>query len=433
MFTDDDRVFDLSDLGLGVPEGDSNFDQMVGEPDVTATTRLVPGSVAAQALRAFYEGYPVTLVNSPPGAGKSTLLKMIVSYILHHTDLSIHVVTPTNNSALELAAKIVDAAGPGTAVVNARDWQLPEGVLDVKNPYLIVDGEFATPDRQVMVTTVHAAKSAPPDVDLMIVDEAYQVTYGLLAEAADQSDQILMVGDPGQIGPVVTHDVSPWRGIEDAPAARSPEVLARMDAKVLTLPCTYRVGQETVDAIAPLYPFPFHSQRPDRRIVGLAEIDAVQIDGTMDARAYASLLADRALSMVGRTLEETSKDGAVTRRALTEQDVVVVAARNELVAGTLAELASRGVEGVQVGTADSLQGGQWHAVVAIDPLASPKQVSRHALDVGRLCVMTSRHMSHMTWMYSMDWESRVDAYTMSESEHDKSVRVRQAIVSKAVH
>lgn len=421
-----DRVFDLSDLGIGVPEGDDDFDQMVGEE--ADPTRLVAGSVAAQALRSFFEGNPVTLVQSPPGAGKSTLITRVIAYLLHHSDLNVHIVTPTNNAALELAGKIVAVAGHGTAIVNGREWELPAGVLDMKDPFYVDDrGQIVRPDRQVMVTTVHWAKSRPPEVDLMIVDEAYQVQYGLLAEAADLSDQVLMVGDPGQIGPVVTHDVSPWRGIEDAPAARAPEVFGRMDATVLTLPCTYRLGQETVDVIAPLYPFPFRSQRPQRRIVGLPGIESIRIDGTLSAREYGALLADRAASMIGRDLVETADDGASTSRTLTAWDVAVVAARNELVAETLAALSARDLDGVTVGTADSLQGGQWHAVVTIDPLASPKQVSRHAVDVGRLCVMTSRHMSHLTWMFSAEWEDRVDALTISPTEHRKSVLVRRAL------
>lgn len=425
----DDRVFDLADLGIGVPEGDDDFDQMVGNEE--DPTLLVAGSVAAQALRGFFEGYPVTLVQSPPGAGKSTLITRVVAYLLHHTDLSLHVVTPTNNSALELAGKIADASGRGTAIVNSREWALPDGVVDMKDPiYIDESGKIVKPERQVMVTTVHWAKSRPPEVDLMIVDEAYQVQYGLLAEAADLSSQMLMVGDPGQIGPVVTHDVSPWRGIEDAPAARAPEVFARMDAKVLTLPCTYRVGQETVEVIAPLYPFPFRSERVQRNIVGLPEIEAVRVDGDLSARDYGRVLADRAMSMIGRDLVETDLTGAVSTRPLTVRDVAVVAARNELVAETLAELSARGLDDMTVGTADSLQGGQWHAVIAIDPLASPKQVSRHAVDVGRLCVMTSRHMSHMTWLFSSEWEARVDSLTLSPAEHRKSLLVRRALAQK---
>jgi hypothetical protein len=50
----------------------------------------------------------------------------------------------------------------------------------------------------------------------------------------------------------VTADVSAFRGREVAPHMRAPEVFADMKgAEVHALTATYRVGQETVNAIAP--------------------------------------------------------------------------------------------------------------------------------------------------------------------------------------
>lgn len=426
-----DDVFGLEDLGLEVPVGESDFTDMVGQTQGPDTT-LVAGSVAARALHSIFQGNPVTLVNSPPGAGKSALIAHVIAYILHRTDLSVHVVAPTNNAALELAHRIAQQAGPATAVVRLRGGrELPEGVASDDTPFLVgADGKMIQPKRQVNVTTVHSAKQSTPKVDLMIVEEAYQVQYGLLAEAADASEQLLLVGDPGQIGPVVSHDVSPWRGIEDAPVARAPEVFGRMDASVLTLPCTYRIGQESTDAIAPLYPFEFRSARDPKQVDGLREIETIKVAGDLTPLDLARALADRAQSMIGRTLRVTEQDGTVTVRPVEQTDVCVIAALNETVANTLAELSTRGLDEVKVGTADSLQGGQWHAVVAVDPLATKGKVSDHATSNGRLCVMASRHMSHLTWVYADGWRERLDDSPMSEGERAKARKVRESLSSK---
>lgn len=421
----DGRVYDLADLGLDVPAGNDQFDQMVG-PETTDPNLLEVGSVAAHALHSFFASTPVTLVQSPPGAGKSTLVVKIVGYLLAKSDVSVHVVAPTNNAAIELATKICRTTGPGSAVVRSRGRRIPDEVATTElDGYAVADGKSYKPDRQVHVTTVHAAKQYPPEVDLLIVEEAYQVTYGLLAEAADNATQILMVGDPGQIGPVITHDLSPWRGVQDAPAARAPEVFARMNANILTLPCTYRIGQESTDAIAPLYPFTFHSERPERHLDGYAEIEALEVPTGQSATDSCRVLAARAARLVGT--QYTDEHGT---RALEQSDVCVVAARNELVAGTAALLASENLTGITVGTADSLQGGQWPAVVAIDPVTSAKQISGHAVDPGRLCVMTSRHMGHLTWVYSDGWQQRIDDYSMSEASRMKSLQVRATLTLK---
>lgn len=432
---DSDRIFDLADLGLDVPVGDTDFTEMVGQGGAVDPhdPRLVPGSVAAHCLHSVFSGTPVTIVQSPPGAGKSSLIAAVTNYLLKKTTLSVQIVAPTNNACMELATKIAAVAGPNTVAVKARGRDVPAGVLDIQDLYLVdSDGHVVQPDRYVSVLTVHTAKIEQPSVDLLISEESYQVTYGNFAEAADNAEQVLMVGDPGQIGPVVTHDVAPWRGIEDAPAARAPEVLARMDARVLTLPSTFRIGPRSTEAVLPLYPFSFRSERLPKAVDGLEEIERLIVDPALTPLEHARILTSRAASLVGQTLRETQMDGSVVVRPLEQEDVCVVAARNNLVAPAAADLASRGLGKVHVGTADSLQGGQWHAVVAMDPLASARSISQHALDNGRLCVMISRHMSHLTWVHADDWKTRIHEHSRSHIEADRAITVRERLTASIV-
>jgi hypothetical protein len=53
--------------------------------------------------------------------------------------------------------------------------------------------------------------------DLLAVDEAWQMAWADLMQCATVSEHFLMIGDPGQIPPVVTIDVRRW---ETSPRAR---------------------------------------------------------------------------------------------------------------------------------------------------------------------------------------------------------------------
>jgi hypothetical protein len=205
---------------------------------------------------------------------------------------------------------------------------------------------------------------------------------------------------------VITADTSVFEDSPYPPHGRAPDVLRNHpSATVAHLPTSFRLGQRTVDAIAPLYDFPFDSSRPDRRIIGHDEIESIQIDRTDPVDLYAEV-ARLAAAYVGQ--EVVTADGS---RPLTPSDVCVVAGDNMAVNGIAGFLSTMGkYPGITVGTADRLQGGQWHAVIALDPLASASTVSDHHLALGRLCVMASRHMSHLTWVHGSDWWDLIEAH-----------------------
>jgi hypothetical protein len=56
--------------------------------------------------------------------------------------------------------------------------------------------------------------------DLCIVDEAWQMTYANLGGLGPLSAQVVLVGDPGQIAPVVTGDSRRWQSWHWARSAR---------------------------------------------------------------------------------------------------------------------------------------------------------------------------------------------------------------------
>ena len=171
-------------------------------------------------------------------------------------------------------------------------------------------------------------------------------------------------GGAGQIGPVISVRTDLYVG-PTAPHLRAPVVFERHpDAIGLSLPHTYRFGPATASAMAPLYDVGFTSARPPRCVIGVPGLDAIRVDD-VDSNTDAELLGvvvHRATGLVGRI---TDADGELL--PVGDVEIAVVASHNAQVALLRGLLAERGHPEITVGTADKLQGGQWEAVVAVDP------------------------------------------------------------------
>src|SRR5699024_5497889 len=141
-------------------------------------------------------------------------------------------------------------------------------------------------------------------------------TFATIAAAAKGCEQVLMIGHPGQLGPVPTADTSLFDDAGYPPPGRAPDVLrAHPSATRPHLPTSYRRRARAAEPTAPLYDFPFDSGRPDRTVTGHEEIESVQIDRDDPVDLYADV-AQLAQSFIGQNL--TTDDGT---RALTPNDV----------------------------------------------------------------------------------------------------------------
>lgn len=383
-------------------------------------------STLAKALYNICAGLPIILVDSPPGAGKSTLVCNAVGYLFENfEDMDIVIAVPTNKQGSDIAHRL-------SQVIGVNEDGVPQVVAGSANiqtgPAISHMDSHPEGVRAVYVRTVASCAMKPPTCDLLVVDEGYQTTYSALTQAADRATQLLVVGDPGQIGPVIPFSTGAWQRSINGPHERCPDVLRRrVDSVGLELPSSYRLGPQTVHAIAPLYPFEFSSTRCERHIEGLeGEIFAHQIpvrENEFDLESMSEVV-DIVIGYIGKTVVEEGSS-----RPLTAHDIAVVVSRNVQVSAIEALLAERGIPtgAVTVGSADRLQGGQWHAVVAVDP-ALANTSSGHALSSGRLCVMASRHMSHLTWVYDGSWR---DAMAGAEDENDAllGIAVRERLTA----
>lgn len=206
-------MLDLEDLGLE-PEQITVVDTSAPEPVFTPLA-LTPDSPLARTLYEVWSGCPVTVVKAAPGSGKSTLITRLVSLLLIRTDLEVAILTPTRGAAFDLAervgAALAENCGPREKFQCVFGVSRPEEFDLVQSVAPRLGGGGA---RTVLVRTVASASGIrnPIDVDVVIVDEAYQVTMSDMAVALRDADQVVLVGDPGQIGPVVTVTTRCGRG-----------------------------------------------------------------------------------------------------------------------------------------------------------------------------------------------------------------------------
>lgn len=392
-----------------------------------------------QVIASIQNGTPISLVKSPPGAGKSRLIVDLIER-LADTGLSIGVVAPTRQGVTDLAVNMHERLG--------MSGDKPRIRAHLSNAPLIAP--FSIKEEPVdgapYLTTVASMSRKPADLDLLIVDEAYQSTFASICQAGDNATQLVMVGDPGQIGPVVRSDAKLYSRQKFTPAGRAPEVFEKAFGdregyvKTFSLRSTYRLGQATVDAIAPLYDFPFTTMRPDRFVASngerIPEILPFPVESAVRPDDEAMMM--RIVSDIRERLSHGEFVEGNLARPLRQRDVAVVVSHNvqEILLGSLLDM--HGMEGVTVGTADSLQGAQWPLVYALCAMIGHEVASAHQLSPGRLCVMASRHMGTVVWVHDNKWREGLlgsqDSLMGTDAERARStaeaqlgVRVREVL------
>lgn len=395
-------------------------DQREPAPRAPSPKPLVPGSVTAKALARVWRGGEMTIIDSPPGAGKTELVATLVAHLATRAGMRILVGTPTKAQAVSLVHRVTEQVTPKFVECAVKGAEH----LTPKQPN-------AQP--KVIIATLAKIKFLTKGgFDLLVVDEAYQATHAMFSAAADGVPQAVLVGDPGQIGPVVTIDTSIWSGQKDAPHLQAPMVTSDYeDVERFSLGVTWRLGPISAAAVAPLYDFQFTSADIPRQCVTtsgeiLDEIDSIGLphaDKADDLDLLASV-ADRTASLVGAVLAHPEGTSMAT-----SSDVAVVCSRNSQVSILTGMLRQRGLTDVVVGTADRLQGGQWPIVVSIDPFIGAAGDSEYNASVGRLCVMASRHTHHLSWVHDDSWIELTNGHTATDR---KNRAVREALTANPI-
>lgn len=366
-------------------------------------SRIMDDPTTAGVLHSVWSGDPLTIVPSPPGAGKTMLVALLAATLADRAGLRVAIAAQTRAQAAEVATR----AGRLTEHVRLA-WPKKHPDPDLTGTHATIARRgtlrYPTTGGGVLVATTARWLLSDPDelaADVMIVDEAWQATYGDVGALGAFASTVVLIGDPGQIDPVVTGPTERWEGSPTGPHVPAPTALmaAHGDAvSVVTLRHTWRLGPVTTALLQPAcYPsLPFTSRRPPEHVTidgdPAPEVQALPVaapGGPGDA-AMLRTVADRARHLIEHATLTTSEG----TRTMEAEDVAVVLPHVSQAGAVRAMLADH--PAVLVGTANAVQGMERPAAVALHPLAGYRDANAFGTDPGRACVMLSRHRAHLT-------------------------------------
>jgi hypothetical protein len=391
--------------------------------------------ILAAALLAAWSGDPAVVVASPPGAGKTRLVVHLAEQLQHRAGLVVAIAAQTRAQALDVTGRAA-AAGANVGLLGSREDHRPPG-LHPRASFLAGIAQLSHWRGIVVATTARWlwVNERSFSADVCLVDEAWQMTYADLGGLGPLTAQVVLVGDPGQIAPVVTGDTRRWQTWSAGPQCAAPDALiaAYPDAVTrLQLRHTWRLGPETTALIQPAFytDLPFVSVRPPRHL---------ELNGSKLPELITRLVSskagpgDPAISAAAAERVRELLAGAVVVGGGDQQDqplrpdqVVVITPHVEQASAVSARLAD--VPGVLVGTANQVQGLEREAVVVIHPLAGYREAPSFATDPGRLCVALSRHRAHATVVVDTDTDL-ILRRALAEDPHNSALAIQRNVLT----
>lgn len=198
------------------------------KPKPTAVTwpgmDLLNDPISAQVLMSVWSADLIVNVPSPPGAGKTRLTVLLAAALSHRAGLRVGIAAQTRAQAIDIARRLAAVCEhPKIGLVWGRTDLKP----DAHGCPILGAGTKMWPNSGGAVRVATKARwlfSEPSKTkaDVVIVDEAYQCTYADLGALGSMAAQVVCVGDPGQIDPVVTGDVSRWVDSPTGPHVPAP-------------------------------------------------------------------------------------------------------------------------------------------------------------------------------------------------------------------
>jgi hypothetical protein len=361
------------------------------------------------------EGEPVVVVDSPPGAGKTSLVEALVATAVLHAGLRVLVVTPRAEQAFDLLRRLVaDYVPLPMQLLKAAGRELPASVAAIDGLRVVDHAEDLVGGAGVTVSTVAKAFLSVPHIeagefDILVCDEAYQVTYKDFVPLFEVSRQTVLVGDPGQLPPLVEADTARFEAARYRvhwPVPR--EVLRRFpEVPVVKLPASRRLPQDTVDLIQPsFYPeLPFRSAAPGDRRLELEESGSGDvIDRALDLLANGASVvgivlppAERIIAGVDEEVAEVMAEvvARATFRSTQLSPSAIGCVDPHVASGSVVRrhLQRRGMstDDVMVDTPEIWQGLERRVMVVKHPLSGIRRLGEFTLEPGRFCVALSRH------------------------------------------
>jgi len=366
-------------------------------------------------LATQWDGEPAVILFSPPGAGKTGVAERLAVQSMSLLQERCMITTQTNEQAFDVARRTSEGY-PRLPIhlLVSRSLSLPPHLPAIRNLRII--HQAADLPVGPCVVIANAAKWSWLDsdrtlFDLQIVDEAFQLPDYRFHLIAGLARRHVLIGDPGQIDPVVRCELERWRCDPAGPHVPCPRALIERHPGIrqMTLPVSRRLNADTVSFVQPaFYPqMPFTALSADRGIAfavpGIMPTDApldaaasgasmilvelpAMITGEVDAE-----LADELVWTIRRVLERGARTRDDGSRQDVDADMIGVACAHVSQVNAVRERLGTDLSNVFVETANRFQGLERPLMFVHHPLSGRADATGFHLDAGRLCVMLSRH------------------------------------------
>ena len=376
-------------------------------------------SLTKDLIKTLSSDGKLAVVQAPPGSGKTYMLLAVVSELVKQGK-RVALAAQTNRQADDIAFRwhrdyrdlLAERLGSSAS---QAPLGFPTSVAWRTSPLDLTAGPGLFISTSAKWTTV----KDPEPFDLLAVDEAWQMAWGDLMQCANLSKKFFMIGDPGQIAPVVTIDVRRWATAPRPPHKPAPEVVLddpdlRNTAFIGSLPACRRLPHESDEYVKPFYDFDFAAYAsPGERSLSISNSKAEpQLEKLVNLLNSGQPVLATIPTPEEGLAPEVDKDIAVqveriVRTLLTGRSEMVVepgesprsvrtgdigvCATHRSMNGELRKALGAEFSDVTIDTPERWQGLERPIMIVVHPLSSVIEPSAFDLETGRLCVMASRH------------------------------------------
>jgi hypothetical protein len=358
------------------------------------------------------DGDAVAIVKAPPGSGKTHTLLRVVEAAARE-DLRVAVATQTNSQADDVCRRLAR----GSRSLRVCRFAAAKSDPDVPVPVAHEVRELSPFPIAVGTVAKWGMVEHVEPFDVVLVDEAWQMAWAHFMPLAPLAPRFVLIGDPGQIPPVITLPVERWETSPRAPHRPAPELvladpsLPKVD---LDLPATFRLPADTTALLQPFYDFPFGSwaRDGDRSLTpGRARGGRDRVDDAIDRLAGGSTvivtlptpregpplerddeIARLVVHVAQRLLERSPRIRDDDHQHRLAPENVGIAATHRVMNGAIERLLPRPLRRlIKVDTPERWQGLERQVMIVVHPLSGVTRPGDFDLNTGRLCVMASRH------------------------------------------
>jgi len=358
----------------------------------------------------------LAVVQAPPGSGKTWLLLKTVAKVFG-LGRRVAIATQTNAQADDICRRMVRDY-PKIPVYRFASGQSIPVDLGPSVTWATDTGELPTGKCVVVATTAKwALVNIPAAYDVVFVEEAWQMAWADFMLLGQVSERFVLIGDPGQIPPVVSVDVARWETSPRPPHIAAPRVIIEdigQRPETWQLPATRRLPHDAAGLVRPFYDFDFGATATEgERAVLTAAGGKSAEDRLISSLEHGSVaamtlptpdagpplhadedLAEHAAKLIQRLLNRDARIRLGKRTVDLTPEHIGMCSTHRVMNSALALALPGSLQGkIMVDTPERWQGLERPVMILVHPLSGVVRPSSFDLETGRLCVMASRHLA----------------------------------------